>query len=1031
MHQRFKVLLMAVTLLILFSSVSFNSPVLAQAGATSGNVTGVVSDGQGARIGGASVTITSTTTNLRREATSSEDGDYNIAQLPPGIYEVKISANGFKDQTFRITLELGTIAKISPVLELGDTGDVVVVEGGSSSLQEEKTESSTNQDRNRIDNLPINRRNFLDFALTSPRVTQDRIPPNGITSTSGLSFNGQSARFNNITIDGNSNNDNFTNGVRSSVSQDAVQEFQIVSDSYSAEFGRAIGGVVNIVTRSGSNEFHGTVFNFLRNDSTSARDVFVAKAPEYKQYQFGGALSGPIKKDKAFFFLSFERLSIRQNSIVSIPDQVIKAIQSQGYQNVVNGAIPFSVGTATVLARGDFQLKPSDRLSVRYNGGFTYDGAFETIGASLGGFVSPSSGGALRLKDNSFNFNNVFVRNGFVNETRFLVARRDQKVTSLDDSLPLVLLTSAVGQIAFGNNFLTPQKRKPHIYQFVDIVTMIKGRNQLKFGADFNYVSAPDKGTNFPINAGGFYSYQPINFSQAFGMPGLPSLTALEAFDPSIRTPAQLGFLQALTTILPQALPGFPQGVPFASSPLPAVIGQLFGDTNVSVDSKLFSAFVQDDIKIAPNFLLKLGLRYEVFRVSGVPTNSGNFSPRVAFSYRPKFLNNLSITGAYGVFYGGSPNLQLAVLNKLYNTKNVSINPNPALNQFFGFPFTVPIYLLPNHRFPTAGGAAPGAPPPGIPFFPQFTQSYQFDPNFKNSYSQQATFTVKYLIEKNTLLSFDFNSVRGLKLFSARYINPVIRPTGNPLTSGLFGRVNPNAGFVFEFESAFDSYYNGFTASVNHRLANNFSLFAAYTFSRGIDDTVDFRTDLDTENDSLLPAKERSLSLQDARNRFVASGTWQLNYTKNPIFKDFQISVIASAISGRPYNILAGTDLNQNLEFNNGDRPPASGLLKDYSPDCGCLIGRNAGITPGFATFDLRLSRTFSFKERYRLNLSIEGFNLFNKVNISQINNIFPPDANGNFNLPPQEGGRYIVPKSRYTNAFSPRQFQIGMRFNF
>src|SRR5262249_16349484 len=185
-------------------------------------------------------------------------------------------------------------------LIVGASSEVVEINAGSSVINEGKTESSTNIDTISIANLPINQRNFLDFALTSPRVVRDRVPAQGASATSGLSFNGQPARFNNITIDGLDNNDLGGGTVRSTFSQDAVQEFQVVSDNYSAEFGRAIGGIINIVTKSGSNDLHGSAFNFVRNEAISARNAFSTINPEFKQYQFGATLSGAIKKDRTF-----------------------------------------------------------------------------------------------------------------------------------------------------------------------------------------------------------------------------------------------------------------------------------------------------------------------------------------------------------------------------------------------------------------------------------------------------------------------------------------------------------------------------------------------------------------------------------------------------------------------------------------------------------------------------------------------------------------------------------------------------------
>ncbi|MEW6738229.1 MAG: TonB-dependent receptor, partial [Acidobacteriota bacterium] len=282
------------------------------AGSTTASFTGVVADEQGKVITNASVTVRNLQTNITRQLYTDSTGTFLFTQLLPGYHEIIVQADGFATQTTRLELLLGSTIVFNFTMQVGRVDNIVEV-NTSTLINLGKTESSTNIDRQRIDDLPINRRNFLDFALTAPRVTLDRLPPFGSTATSGLSFNGQTARNNNITIDGVTNNDNFSGGVRTTFSQDAVQEFQIVSDNYSAEFGRASGGIINIVTRSGSNNLRGNLFCFIRNDELSAREVFTTNRPPYDQYQFGATLSGPIKKDRAFFFASFERLSINQN----------------------------------------------------------------------------------------------------------------------------------------------------------------------------------------------------------------------------------------------------------------------------------------------------------------------------------------------------------------------------------------------------------------------------------------------------------------------------------------------------------------------------------------------------------------------------------------------------------------------------------------------------------------------------------------------------------------------------------------------
>jgi hypothetical protein len=324
-------------------------------------------------------------------------------------------------------------------------------------------------------------------------------------------------------------------------------------------------------------------------------------------------------------------------------------------------------------------------------------------------------------------------------------------------------------------------------------------------------------------------------------------------------------------------------------------------------------------------------------------------------------------------------------------------------------------FSLPGHRIPESATL-----PPDVPFIPQLSQTYQYDPRLRNSYSQQATLGIDYQLGNNTTISASYTYVRGLKIFSQRNINPIVRfVPDSPLQSALNGRPDPTRGDVFQFEASFDSYFHGMTLSVNRRLTNKLSFLAHYTLSKTIDNFVDFRNDLEgaVPVDPLRPGDERALSLQDARSRFVLSGIWNMDYTKNPFLRDFQLSTIVNLESGRPYNLLAGQDLN-----GNGDNPPS---------DRPAGLGRNVGIRPGFANVDLRLTRSVSVNERFGFQGFVEVFNLFNRVNISDIARIFPPDSQGRFNLPPKDGSRYIAEPKQFRNAFAPRQFQLGFRLTF
>ncbi|MEW6736369.1 MAG: TonB-dependent receptor [Acidobacteriota bacterium] len=998
MYQPISVCLMILAILLTFAT---NVTALAQSGSTAASITGTIADEQGALISGALVSVKNTDTNLRRETNSGEDGSFLVSQLPPGNYEVMVTAEGFTSQNVSLTLALGITALIKVGLKLGATLEVIEVKA-TDIIDEGRTESSTNIDSQRIDNLPINRRNFLDFTLTSPRVLVDRTPAQGVAASSGLSFNGQPARFNNITIDGLENNDSGPGAVRATFSQDAVQEFQIVSDSYSAEFGRALGGIINIVTKNGSNEYRGSLFLFNRSDETSARNVFSAIEPDYKQYQFGATLSGPIKKDRVFFFNSFERLSIKQNNIITISDQTIAAARSQGFP-ITNGPSPFSIGTTTVLTRLDARLTSNDTLYLRYNGGFTYNGALETFG----GLVGETSAGIQKLSDSSIAINNTYINPGLnlINETRFLYGHRNQDVLPVDDSLQ-VRITAPEGSVQFGRQGFLPQPRQERIYQIINNVSLIHGQHRIKFGADFNYTGTPGRKTLLPIFPTGVAVFNPLDFSTLIGIPGLPSFTGLQAFDPNLRTSAQRAFLILLATLLPTRFPDFPRDLVLTDLGLPFTYAQGFGDPTTKLTAKLFSAFLQNDIRLQPNLLLKAGIRYDLISLTELPSNNGNFSPRLALSYNPQKLEKLNLRASYGLFFGppiGGPSAAVQTTS----SDRLKILTLP-------FPFSIIPYTLAGHRFPESTSL-----PDGVPFIPQLGSIFTFERRTRNSYTQQVSAGFDYFIAKNTTVSTTYDFVRGVKLLSVRNINPIVRPIpDNPLASFLTGRVNPIQGEINQFGSGFDSYYHALTLSINRRFSNRFGFFAHYTLSKAIDNFVDIRSDQQEINDPLNPKLERGLSLQDVRSRFVLSGIWDLSYTTNRFLTGFQFSTIVNLNTGRPFNLLAGEDLNMDGDTTSqGDRPPG--------------LGRNVGITPGFANVDLRLTRNITLSERYRILGFFEIFDLFNRVNISDINRIYPRDAQGHFNLPPKDGDRFIATRDRFRNAFASRQCQFGFRFIF
>ena len=300
--------------------------VFAQARLTGADLTGIVTDPHGARVHGCSITATNVETNVARTSKSDESGTYTLPALPPGTYTVTAAIAGFKPLRHQsIELSLGQAVRVNFSLELENTTAAVTVTPEATVMSTGRIEIGMVVKQHQIDSLPINGRNFIGFAALAPGVANDRTPLQGAAATSGLSFTGQRARSNNIMVDGLDNNDPVMGAVRATFSQEAVREFQILVDSYSAEFGKASGGVVNILTKSGTNTLRGSAFAFLRDDTLNARNYFErfdpfgnpltqGKAP-FRQTQWGSTLGGPVRRNRAFYFVSYEATRIRDSRV--------------------------------------------------------------------------------------------------------------------------------------------------------------------------------------------------------------------------------------------------------------------------------------------------------------------------------------------------------------------------------------------------------------------------------------------------------------------------------------------------------------------------------------------------------------------------------------------------------------------------------------------------------------------------------------------------------------------------------------------
>src|SRR5271155_2806775 len=336
-------------LVLLLSSVASG-----QGGVATGDLHVTVKDPKGNLVTNATVTVGDAAKGLERTATGDGQGGYTARLLPPGIYTVMVEAPGFgKAEAREVSITVGGLVDLPVALAVATGREVVEVNSQAELVETSRTSTTDTIGQRRIDNLPINGRNYINFTLTDSQVVRDNAPNTGAAPTSGLNMSGQRARSNLVNVDGADATDNSTNGVRSTVSQEAVQEFQIITNSYSAEYGRAAGGVVNIITRSGSNAFHGDVYGYLRNRNFQAVNPFsTVPNPAYTRVQAGAAFGGPIKKDKTYYFFSYEVTRRHETGFSSI-----------GQGNF--GLTPFDT-TPYGLGLGTLQLTP-DQISYLTN----------------------------------------------------------------------------------------------------------------------------------------------------------------------------------------------------------------------------------------------------------------------------------------------------------------------------------------------------------------------------------------------------------------------------------------------------------------------------------------------------------------------------------------------------------------------------------------------------------------------------------------------------------------------------------------
>ena len=891
---------------------------------------------------------------------------------------MRVEAGGFATYVNpSVTLALGSTITLDITLRPTDVSAEVTVTDRPPAIDPTQTAVTTSIDPERIEELPVNSRNYLEFTLLAPGVASSNRQTSGgaaggATSgaplaDSGFTFGGLRPRSNSISIDGLDNTDETTGAARVALSPEIVREFQIVNNGMSAEFGGAAGGAINVVTRTGANEWHGDAFLFAQNERFNAREPYSDPPPasrlRFRRYQPGAALGGPIQRDRFFFYAALEQEHLTgedESEINRATRTRINSLLTSGFAPRLSvrslTASRFPVGADETEAAAKLTYLVGARHTLNFR--FAFTNARDRGDAFNTDILSDRTArGSSYTKDYQLTGSMISVLSArLVNDFRFQASTR-RAVTRAGDTVgPGVEIT---GLARFGRPYDADTTRHETREQFVDNVSLSRGRSEWKAGATVNHVSLDDDAQD--------------------GFGGLFIFHSLADF----------------------------------ASGRPALWRQAFGDSRTQFGVTSFGGFLQDEWRATSHLTLNLGARYDVERLpSPFRTDKNNFSPRLGLAWSPS--SEWVVRAGLGLFYDRLP---LAFLNRA-----IQKNGGQAFEQVATDADAITVFTS------TQGGRALA---PVAVIAPSV---FRPDPNFVTPYSVQTNIGVERLLSSDVTVRADYLYTRGVHLPRTRSINlppPVLLTAANAAALGfpsptpqqigrlVFGpgRIDPRFDAIYQLEDSANSTYNGLTLTLNKRLSNEFELLASYTLSKTIDDASDF--DEQPQNPYDLRA-ERALSRQDVRHRFVLSALFELPFGEEEenngssrkrddllgtILGHIEVAPIVTLSSGRPVNPLTGADEERSRADPLASRPLG--------------LARNSLRTPRFINLDLRALKYFPFGERRRLDLVVEFFNLFNHPNVAGVNQSFGSGA--------APLASFAAPAS-----FSPpRQVRLSIDFEF
>jgi hypothetical protein len=979
------------TMILMLSPTAVQS----QSASATGRLEGIVTDSSGAAVPGADITVRNQNTGISTTLQSAAEGDFTFLYLDPGTYEVSIQKAGFNTLVLKdITVTVGTRAIIHPQLAVGRIETTVSVSATTPLVDTAESSLGTVVDQQSIESLPLNGRNFTDFALLTPGATTDG-------DFGMISFNGVAGNFNNYTVDGGNNNNAFFaqqigRTIPFQFSEDVIREFEVTSTGFEAEFGQSGGGLVNTVTKSGTNQVHGDTYYYILDSSTSANDKINEEQgidkPHNRRQQFGGTVGGPLIHDRLFFLGNYEG-QVRNEPLTVNDGPAVNGLPSDFFANnpglatqvqAAAGSFPRSFNQNVGFAKINGVINDKNTFSVTYN--------YQRFRSPHGYFNTPTStGDGLSLTDGATShFFQASLQTSFnattVNEFRFhLGSDYHFDLPASPPTSPAVTIQNPdTGFVFGGNRFqLANTDRR---YEFTDTFTKVLGNHNLKAGVDINISHNADS-----------FTYGPKGEYRFADLTDVPS-----------------GNFELYL--------------------------QSFGQSTIVQTSPTYSFFAQDEFRATPRLTLNYGLRYDLqvlpqpkqcnpafAATCHIPYSKNNVSPRLGFAYALDRKGNTVVRGSFGLFYIQE---DLLDVSQAFASNGVTRPFLVVVGPKFGN--SNPLVTYPNSltSFPTGVGGTPSI--------------VVFSPNFRSPYVEQANAAVEHQFGSQTALSVGYVYSHGVRLlgnsngvtrqangnfgFDLNLVPPdqqpifspgsfatatVTLPNGKTYTTPDYGAidgfVDPNFGPINAIDNSGLSIYNGLLVSLRHH-SRQFLTSVAYTLSRTTDQGTGYFNQFDQRS-------QRGPSQLDQTHRFVTTGVWSPQFRA---LKNFEFSGILTLASGRPY-----TAVFDNPEVNFSIVPGEK---------------FNSFRGPTFKDVDVSLSRVFRFGERYQLGLRAEAFDLFNHPNFQQnvvdnvqytINGPNPNPSNSTDQLwtatPNPDYGRpgAMVPK------FGSRSFQFSTRFSF